>query len=230
MISFLKACGAGALGLLALAAAPSHAGVIVGASSYSTDMGSLSASYTIANAFNQSRLSATYTSGTTDFDTFVASTTSNNQASPAGIFQAASNVKSGDIQVDLGTSMWIDKIALWNAANASSFRVTQLAVYAATSMSDTVGTLLGSFSPTGGGSTPTAAQAQVFDFTATDVRYLRIHVANAGGPQVVFNELAFDKTTAPAAAVPEPSSLACLAVAGLGMAFTSRRRKLRDRG
>lgn len=64
---------------------------------------------TIANVTNQSGLSASYVSGTTDFDSYVATTTHTGADSNAWRFTPP----TGFIAFDLGASYTLDALALW---------------------------------------------------------------------------------------------------------------------
>jgi hypothetical protein len=66
------ALAAASLGVLLALAPASRAGTMLDPTSVSTNMGSLGSGHGPVNAINQSGLSAGYTSGVADFDTYLA--------------------------------------------------------------------------------------------------------------------------------------------------------------
>ena len=215
--------------MLLTAAAPAPAGTIVGAVSAIIDSGDPSSTPSengdIADTYNQNGLSANYTSGVTDFDTFVGST---NHTMIFSGFEWFSDFGTDSAQVtyDLGSVMSIDKMALWNE-EFSGIGLLDLLV-------STDGllfvSLLPGLTPTDNppfdGSTSVSYLADVFSFATTSLRYMRL--AMSGCPQPNGNsyqscsigEVAFSTST-----VPIPAALP-LFVAGLGgLTWLSRRQK-----
>src|SRR5262245_22353362 len=92
---------------VALMASSAWADSIIGALSATTNMGEL---FPLVNAINQTGLSAHYTSGVTNFDVFVATTTHDSE--PGTDFVAA--VVTGTIIFNLGSVISLDRTAIWN--------------------------------------------------------------------------------------------------------------------
>src|SRR5262245_6199090 len=107
-----------AMGLLALARAllcgpapPARAGVILQPASVSTDMGTGLGSPN--RVINQSGLSAGYTSGVTDFDTYIARKPTHNSSDGRNIWGSDFS-NTGNFDFDLGGTYAIGAFALWN--------------------------------------------------------------------------------------------------------------------
>ena len=67
----------------------------------------------VTNATDQSGLSAPYTSGVTDFASYTATTTHNGGL---GQFFGNGPFSAGNLDFDLGSSLSITSLALWNAS------------------------------------------------------------------------------------------------------------------
>lgn len=176
---------------------------------------------TTANLFNQSGLSAGFTSGVTDFATYIAGAPSHGSCTSSTCW--ASNAGQGYLQFDLGASFGISALALWldgsslgNTNNIQSFSLISAADELFTSNVSS----LGSFSAVQFGA------AQVFNLSGTG-RYVRLNVlSNFGGSSNVIGEVAFNVSSTP---VPEPTSLG-LVMCGLAAAVFSLRHRARLAG
>jgi hypothetical protein len=166
-------------------------------STATTTMGSVSG-FGISNAVNQSGLSATYTSGTTDFDSYVSSTTSNSIQGSSN-WLSALNVTTGFVTFDLGASYDVNALALWKLQSGNTNAVRNFSLYADTDANtSSLGTLLGNFSAVNAAGAPNATQSQVFNFATTNTRYIQMNItSNAGGSFSGLNEVAFGGSATP---------------------------------
>jgi hypothetical protein len=165
----------------------------------------------LANVTNQSGLSASYVSGTTDFDSYVATTTHNSiQASNSWL----ASPTTGFVTFDLGASYTLDALALWPLSFFSTLAIRGFTLYA--------GASLGNFNAVNASST--TVTAQVFNFTATTTRFIQLQITSNAGSATGsgFGEVAFREVTA-TATTPEPSALVGLAaVVALGAGLKRR--------
>lgn len=206
-----------ALLLLALPAA-GLAGVIVGASGVSSPQGSLLGA-PLSNIINQSGLSATYTSGVTDFATFTASTTA------AGLigagFTGTNSVGPQTFTFDLGAVLSIGGIAVWNSSSVG--RITDFELYADTDGDATNGGLTALLPNTalgnGGG------LSYVFSFGPTSTQFVHFVGTGSVAPPNFFGlaEVAFDQVRD--GGVPEPGTLVMLSAGAIALLLRGRNRK-----
>ena len=169
MNSIIRTCAAITASLLLLVgAASAQAAFVTGAVSISSPQGA-HPNHDLFNIINQSGLSATYTSGVTDFDVFAATTTGSGLSGSG--FTNTSSRGPQQFTFDLGALYTIDAIALWNSGSSGS--ITRFEVYSDTDAdfgNGTSGLLLAPAAL----STSTAP-AQVFGFTATDTQFVHIN-------------------------------------------------------
>jgi len=203
-----------ALVLICWGSSGASATTIVSATS-ATASSSFSSTFGIGNTIDQSGLSVGYTSGVTDFDTYIGSNISHD-FSPSGIDEwfSATDITSVTIIYDLGLVLNIDRIALWNE-DLSGFGTGSIA----TSTDNVIFTALTTINPVISGF-GVDYFAQIFGFASTTAQFIRIDIS--GCPQVDngFNgcgigEVAFSSVSA----VPLPAALPLfgtgLAVMGL---------------
>lgn len=187
-------------------AVPIHQAVSVSASE-----GDFGGAFSLVNMINQSGLSAGYTSGVSNFATFAGGTTHDG----GGAINSGFSVGPfGQFSYDLGSALSLDGIAFWETQNSGS--VLGFNLYADTNQNfgDGVGSLLGSFVATAGGTA--ISSAQTFGFSAVSTQFLHIDILTTdGGSQPGIGEIAFRGTST----VPEPTSLAllCLGLASFGL-------------
>ena len=169
---------------------------------------------TLTETLDQSGLSATYTSGVTDFGTFVAGTTHTPIFAGFEWFSEFGST-TASVTYNLGAKLLIDKMALWNE-ESSGIGLLDLLV------SDdgiTFTSLLAGLLPT---DNPVAAySADVFAFGATAFQFIRMDMSKCpqplpgSFPSCAIGEVAFNQV----AAVPVPAGglLLLAALGGLGL-------------
>jgi len=194
------------------------AGVVISPGSVSGNGGTFPASHII----DQSGLSAHYVSGVTDFDSFVASTTSNYGLLPnLGELGDTAGPTTGRWIFNLGSVHLIDEVAIWNQAGSASLDSFRLV---ASTVSDfSISSVLGTYTMSQfGGCYP--CNADVFSFAETSAQYIRLDVlSNAGYSGATrINEIAFEQVNS-RLSVPEPATPALLGLA-LGWLAISRRK------
>jgi hypothetical protein len=140
-------------------------------------------------------LSATYTSGTTDFDSYVSTTTGNSVTSNWWF----GNGNTGFVTFDLGASYDVNALALWAIASANINAVRGFSLYADTDAdTNSLGSLLGNFSAVAAVGGNNTIQSQVFTFATTNTRYIQMNItSNAGGSFSGLNEVAFGGSATP---------------------------------
>lgn len=203
--------------LLIAVATPASAAVIVQATSATTTSNALEgdSSTALDELINQSGLTNTYTSGVTDFDAFTAAT---NHNSTAGRFRSRAGVTlPGVITFDLGSTLMIDRLSLWNAAlGGEEIKDFNLFADGDSDFSNGGLTSLGSFTANQTG----ADVAQIFNFSSiSSTRFVHMEIvsgyddplARVGAGEVAFSSV-----------VPEPVSAGLLLV-GAGCLSVRRR-------
>jgi hypothetical protein len=118
--------------------------------SASTDMGIFpSGSWSPGKTINQVGLSAGYTGGTTDFDTYLASSPTHNMfVGGSNSWISASGTIPGNFDFDLGGSFVIESMALWNIGDNEDINLRGFQLYASSDASFATSTLLGTFNAT----------------------------------------------------------------------------------
>jgi len=180
---------------------------------------------TITNTINQVGLSAGYTCGVTDFDTYIASGPSHTAGFTSEWFSEQGR-NSAIVTYDLGAAFFVDGLALWNE-ESSGIRFLDL-----------LGSLNGvDFFSLALGLTPFdnpldasfSYLAEVFSFSSVSLRYVRFGMT--GCPQddpesfvgCAIGEVAFRQGTG-TASVPEPGTLALLGLGLAGIGFAKRKK------
>ena len=188
------------------------AGVIIGPVSATSNRGAVT--NTPENAINQSGLTANYVSGVTDFDSFAA--TSSFGLGPT--FLAAGTAPGTTLDMDLGGVFTIDGIGYWGTFTNGSVTNYNLTTSLNSDFSDS--TDLGDFT-----ASAFTFNKQVGSFAPTDAQFVRLTVNSAFNNSfgATFGEVAFRGESA--AAVPEPSSLALMALGTAGIAVWRRRKQ-----
>jgi len=211
--------------LSAAVCAGASAGTIIGATGAVINSGGPGYG-NIADTYNQNGLSTGYTSGVTDFATYMAGAPLH--TTTFGGFEWFGNLSttSATVTYDLGSTRRIDAFALWNEESSG---IGAFNLYTST---DGLGfsLLAGGLAPL---NNPSGSNygAEVFSFAATNTRYVRLEMSGCPQPSngaVTFDacaigEVAFDATAA-AADVPEPASLALLGLGIAGLVGARRKR------
>ena len=181
----------------------------------STNMGEY---FPIINIINQSGLSNGYTSLVTDFDSYIASNPTAFHGVGSNVWGAPSGVRAGFIDLDLGGSYVIDKLALWNLVDdPSAIQQFNLLVDDNSAFSSPAN--LGNFIASNSLGSRPDTEAQVFGLAATTASFARLEILNTWSPSsfsVAFNEAAFG-VTAVNGPVPEPTTMLLVGSGLLGL-------------
>ncbi len=178
--------------------------------------GEFSSIFDIGNTIDQSGLSTTFTSGVTDFDTYIGRNPLHDVGAPNQEWFTPQGVNSAVVTYDLGAAFGIGRLALWNeeAAGIVAFGVL-ISLDGA------------SFSRVASGLAPTnnsgrAYPADIFALEPQNARFLRLEIDDCPQPGGFFDacsmgEIAFE-TFETFQTIPEPTTFALIGigVAGLG--------------
>ena len=164
--------------------------------------------FDVVNLINQSGLSASYSSGITDFDSFVSTTTGFNGASGVG---GAGSAPPVNFDFDLGGIIRVDAIALWGQGSGSASLV-EFDLFASNVQDFSTSSLLGNFTIPN----LSATLANVFSFASIDAQYFRVAATRNNGfsSATRFDEFAVRGT---AAAVPTPAAVWLLGAGLIGI-------------
>lgn len=217
---------------MALVATPGQAGFILSPNSVvGNTLGELDPVFATENLINQSGLSSGFTSGTTDFDTYIGTApthTSPSSAVGGGYLSANPGVTAGTIDFDLGAEYQLSRMVLWNDVDdgePDDQAIASFTLFVSNDSAFASSTNLGTFSPTEILTDP--VQLEVFDIIDGAGRYVRlsIHSTQSETPHLVnFGEFAFDAGSVTVNAVPAPGALAIFGLGLAGIGFARRRR------
>lgn len=175
---------------------------------------------TLTETYNQAGLSAGYTSGVTNFASYIAGNPTHTTTFAGYEWFSNNPTTSASVTYNLGAVKQISKLALWNEESSG---IGQLNLFGSTDGTNFTALLLG-LSPTDNTLAGNYG-ADVFSFATTGMQYMRLDMDRCPQPvpgsfnACAIGEVAFE------ASVPEPSTF-MLMVAGLaGLGVASRRRR-----
>ena len=202
-----------AIAALGLVSSANATGEIIAPTSAVIDIGSPGFG-SIDNTFNQAGLSAGYTSGVTNFNSYIASSPIHTSTFACCEWFSNSPTTSAQVTYDFGSMVTIDALALWNEESSGIGRLTL-------STPSNVDFL--TVSPF---DNPLASYlAEVFTFSAVTTQFVTFKMsgcpqADPGSyPSCAIGEVAFRT-----AGVPEPTTWA-LMIGGFGLAGAALRRR-----
>jgi len=166
---------------------------------------------------NQSGLSVGYTSGVTDFNTYITSGVTHTSLPINTRWASTANNPFGNLDFDLGGAFTIKKLAFWNMGGDSASGVVNFSLFADDNAAFSSPTLLGSFTADPFTGPFAAVVPEVFSFPATSADFVRLRItSNHGSIVTQAGEVAFE-------IVPEPGTLGLLGLGGV-MVIVRRRR------
>lgn len=180
---------------------------------------------TVANLINHGGLLTNFTSGVTDFDTYLAGNPLHTSISAGAEWFTDFNQPGAVLNFDMGSVTGLDKLAVWVD---EFWGVGTIAL--GLSVDGVTFNPTGSFNPTDWPSNASNYGADVFSFTATDARYARLTLSNCPQPNSQpgggcgLGEVAFRQASSVSQPVPEPMTVSLL---GVGLVTIAVRRYAR---
>jgi hypothetical protein len=178
----------------------------------------------LINTWNQAGLLSNYVSGVTNFATYIGTNPMHTLVFSGNEWFSNSGTTSASVTYDLGATMGINALALWNEETSG---IGLLNLYASVDGLN--------FNALSLGLTPfdnplANYPAEVFDFSATNFRYIRFDMSNCPQPNpgtypsCAIGEVAF-QTGAASTVSPEPGTYALMLSGLVGVGFVARRRR-----
>ena len=218
MLSKKLTAAAFAASALLASAAYAGPGVIISATSATVNTNGPGFG-SITNTFDQSGLSAGYTSGVTNFDAYIASGPTHTTTFNGFEFFGNSGTTTLQVTYDLGSIKSINALALWNEESSGIGSLNLLSSLDGINFS----ALATGLSPTDHGLANYLAD--VFAFGNVSTRYVRFEASGCPQPIVgSFAACAIGEVAFRAGAVPEPASWAMM-IAGFGLVGATMRRR-----
>ncbi len=150
---------------------------------------------------DQSGLSLNFTSGLTDFDTYVAQNPTHTGSNTPQTYAASTRLPNPYLNVDydLGSTYVVEKMAFWNYPFPDSAAIVGINVYTSDTADFLTSLLVGTFSPISDGNRITNInEVQIFDLLDSTARYLRLQItATETTTGNGFSELALGVTPVP---------------------------------
>ena len=212
--------------LATVAATPVSAQTIISATSAVVNSGG-PGSGSIVDTYNQSGLSVGYTSGVTNFNTYIAGNPRHSVIFSGFEWFSNQGTTTAMVTYDLGSVLGIDRLALWNEEFSGIGLLDLL-----TSTDGVTYTALGSFTPTDNppGVSGDTYGADVFSFAATSARYVRFSMSRCPQPNgnnytaCSIGEVAF-RSAVVNSGVPEPATWAMMLLGFGALGFALRRQR-----
>ena len=178
---------------------------------------------TLTETINQAGLSANYVSGVTDFAAYIASNPTHTPTFAGFEWFSNLNSTSASVTYNLGTTRFIDGLALWNEESAGIGLLDLLYSTDGTSFTSLATGIVPVDNPLA------PYSAQVIGFGGVNLQYIRLDMSQCPQQPSIFpacsiGEVAF-RGTEQVTAVPEPGSLALLGLAFAGAAVARIRKK-----